>query len=299
MNSFIKNTYAYIDKHKSWWLALALLGIILIEVACTVALPVWKEYFFNGVEQKVYHVFIYGLWYFVGLSSIFALSQSLKGLVQKTLSLKLRTGVIKNLKNKWYQNLGNKVDNPDQRIAEDSFHMTDTFLMISSECLISLLIVIGLLISMLHGNIYVLISSIVYTIVSCLVAHLFYRPMVNRDKHLQRREATFRYGLAKIRMKKEYSKVTFKDVITSYTSYIRILFGYSLFKRFQGNLTTAIPYLILIPLFFSGSIEFGEVMGGAAAFELMVLNTTIILQYYPDLTKTLAAWERVLEFWRQ
>ncbi len=296
MKEFLKQTYNNCDKRWVYIWSTLLVITISLEIAATIVIPGWRTYFFNEVELKNMNGFLIGLGYFGVLSITFAIAQGFKVFIEKRLSLVLRKSVIKVLKKKWFTNIHSNLDNPEQRIAEDSRSMTEYLLEVSTEIVISAVIVVGLIISMIHSHSVLLIGSLVYTLVAGLIASRFYRPMIDRDKCLQRQEAVFRYGLSEIRMDNTPKWVSFKPIIQSYKKYISLLFGYQVFNRAQSNLTPIIPYIILIPLFFSGSITLGDVMGGVAKFELMIVNATILLQLYPQWTRTVASFERIIDF---
>ena len=58
-----------------------------------------------------------------------------------------------------------------------------------------------------------------------------------------------------------------------------------------------IPYALLVPMYFADSIGFGEVMKGVSQFDLLVINATILIIMYPKVTKALASYERIQEFY--
>jgi len=278
-----------------------LLSVVLgIEIIATVLIPVWRGYFFDGVEAKNYAIFINGLWLFVALMGMFTLVQGVKYYLAQRLAFIWRKGITKTLKTKWDSLIKVKYDynNPDQRISEDAKYMSESAIEVTIEVVISASIIIGL-ISQMWGDWMLLGLSLLYTVLATGVAMLFHRPLVNREKNWESAEADFRFSLAQIRHKgeKKCTKNLFNQIQVVYYDRIKMLMGFTLVSKAKSYLMNLVPYLILIPMYFASEITFGEVMKGISQFDLLVINATILIIMYPKVVKALAAYERVKEFY--
>ncbi len=60
-----------------------------------------------------------------------------------------------------------------------------------------------------------------------------------------------------------------------------------------------IPYFILAGSYFAGVISLGDFMSGVGAFELFVINTTLLLSYYPKLMQCRASYVIVEDFYKE
>lgn len=297
MLEIIKKSYRGSYKAKLHRLALLLLVVIIVEIAATVLIPVWREYFFDGVEAKDYDVFYRGMWYFVALMMAFVFSQGLKTYSIQILALEWRTALNNMLTEKWISKLPSKaaVDNPDQRISEDTNIASMLALELFSEVIISAAIIVGLICNM---DPTLIALSLVYTAVIAAIALFFHRPMVDREKALQRVEADYRFQLAKMVNdgKKRKLDCKYSAVLTHFKRLIRITLGFNLFSRAKNNLMNIVPLLMLVPMYFADEIGFGAIMKGVSQFDLLVINATILIILYPKVTKALASYERIKEF---
>lgn len=285
---------------KSFYLWIGLLGLLLgAEILATVLIPVWRNFFFDGIEQKSYEVFHSGLIYFAILMAVFIISQGFKWFAAQRLSLVLREALVNLLYDKW-KNVESKVDYPDQRIQEDSRVLTEKSLEVIIEVVISALIIVGLVLQM-WGSWLLLGLSAGYTLLITLAALFFHRPMVNTDKCLQRKEAGFRLELVKksLGQGSVNFKKTFESVKASYKRYTNVMLGFTLFSRAKSNFMNLVPFLVLVPMYFAGDIGFGKIMEGVSQFDLMVINATILIILYPRVTRALAGWERIKEFYEE
>jgi putative ATP-binding cassette transporter len=277
-----------------------LLLVVIIEIVATVLVPTWRDYFYGGVEAKDMHIFHTGLWYFAGLMLAFVFSQGLKTYAIQKLALEWRTALAEMLTKAWMQRLPSKaaVDNPDQRIAEDTNIASMLALELVVEVIISASIIAGLIFNMDSTLIGL---SVGYTIIIAGLAAFFHRPLVDREKALQRAEADYRFKLASIVAdgKKRDVDMEYGSVLIHFRRLINTTLGFNLFSRAKNNLMNIVPLLVLVPMYFADEIGFGAIMKGVSQFDLLVINATILIILYPKVTKALASYERIAEFYKE
>lgn len=295
----IREVYNKLNKSEFYKWAVILSILLAAEIVATVAIPVWRQYFYDGIEAKSYEVFYSGVLYFFLLMAVFVVTQGFKRYVSQRISLMMRTAITKVLQKKWVRNLEShrEIDNPDQRINEDARLVTDLSMQVVVESLISLIIIIGLLFQI--ENTALLIMSTLYTCAALTIAWIFKKPMVNTEIELQRREADHRFSLAKIVMGEGdfTSKDKYLAVCQAYLTYIKVYMYYALFHSTKSYLTSIIPLIILVPAYFAGQGSFGDVMKGVSEFELLTINATILLILYPTITKMIASYKRIINFY--
>lgn len=298
MFKLLKKAYLEADKTSFTALTAVLILLIAAEIVATVLIPEWRKYFFNGVEAKNWDVFVSGMWYFTALMGTFVIAQGFKQFTIQRLALIWRTALTKLLAKRYMRGKmsGKKSDNPDQRIAEDTNIASVLAIELLVEVIISFSIILGLV---GHMSSTLLVLSAIYTAVIVGLALLFHRPMVNSEKDLQRAEADYRFKLATIvtKREKESTRALYGSVIARFKRLINVTLAFNLFSRAKGNLMNLIPYALLIPMYFAGDIGFGEVMEGVSQFDLLVINATILIILYPKVTKALASYERIKEFY--
>src|SRR6266542_1756108 len=175
MKKFTSEIYNRIDKKRvAFWISLLLI-VMIIEISATIIIPGWRTYFFNGIEARKYEIFIRGLFYFVGISVTFATAQGFKLFIERKSGVLIREAIVEILKKRWFANIKNPIENADQRISEDSKHITECLLEVSVEVIISSAIVIGIMYTMIYSHLSLLFGSIIYTIIAGFIASKFYR----------------------------------------------------------------------------------------------------------------------------
>lgn len=293
-----KEFFNKVHKYPFYMWLLILMLLMIAEIVATVLIPTWREYFFNGIEAKNYHAFYLGLYYFISLMGVFVLTQGFKKYVGYRLALLWRTAITEVLVKKWKDkgNLGSKVDNPDQRINQDAMYASELTMTVSIEIIIAIAVTVGIILS-IH-NYLLFILAFAYVILAMFGAYFFKNPMIDTDIAVQNREAHHRFSLAKRAMGHDTdSHSKYLKMIQAYMVYLKVYLYYSLFNATKSNFSTIIPLLILVPMYFNGSIHFGEIMKGISEFDLLVANSSILLLLYPSIIRALASYRRLKQFW--
>lgn len=300
MVELLRKVYDRCDKKHLILYFSALVVLVVAEIFATQAIPHVREVFYGSLETRNTDSFTTGLVMFAALYGTFIISQGLKyGMALRT-ALLVRIGLSKVLLKAWISTDKDvsHIDNPDQRIAEDGRIATETFLKVGIEFIISAVLVIVLLIQAIQHPL-IAFASVTYTLVVVLAATRFRKPMITRDIDLQHSEADYRRSLVKISLNQGdfTAKENFSRVVCKTYRRIKLLTGFNIFSAGQNNFSVFIPWLILAPGLFAGSITFGEFMAHTALFELIVVNSTIAVALYPDVTKTESAWIRIQTFY--
>jgi ABC-type uncharacterized transport system fused permease/ATPase subunit len=186
------------------------------------------------------------------------------------------------------------IDNPDQRLAQDIQLFTQQsllFLVLLFDASLQLLGFVGilwqvsrLLLGLLLG--YVAIGTL-------LTNGVFGRALVALNQEQLQREADLRYGLARVREnaeaiafyqgeRSEFEQIwqRFRGVFQTVKRLIRWQFNLTMFQNAYQYLTFLLPFVVLAPSIFSGSLEVGAVTQSQAAFErLGAIFGLIILQF--------------------
>lgn len=279
-----------------------LLIIITTEIVMTVMIPEWRKYFYNILEIKDHEQFYYSIWLFFLLMFLLGAAQGLKTYIGQLISVELRKSGTKILLKRWVYSdkIGVKTPkNYTQAQTEALRQSTELYMNSLMEIVISAAIVILLLGS--SNNFYINLSAAVYTILMTAAATIFNRPLIMSDIFLQENESKYREALFKIA--EENGDFTAKEklanLIKSFYKYSKILMYFTLFSRLKSSLAVLVPYLLMAPAYFSNKITLGEFMQSTALFELLVINSTIIIILYPQLTKAKASARICEEFYNE
>lgn len=295
----IKEAAKRLPKVKTTLLALTLLTIVATEIIMTCLIPEWREYFYNVLQNKDQANFISSIIYFFMLMLGLGAAQGLKTWVGQLLSFEFRYAATKVLFKTWVK--GKRVaKNYTQSMTEALRNATELYLEIAVEVFISAAIVISLIAVNIH-NTAIIIAAIIYTIVASALAAFFNKPLIHSDMSWQSSEGALRETISDIAngnedfsYKKKLETLTFH-----YYLYIRVLMFFTLFSRLKASLASLIPYILLAGTYFAGGMTLGDFMAGVTIFELIVINSTILLALYPKLTKARASYKLSQTFYEE
>lgn len=260
--------------------------ILLAESILTGFLPHSRGFLFELLEAKAGPI-----WLAIGLyfSNYLFLEffQSVKAFMVLKFSLIFRTLRSKKLKS---EGVKKDVLNTPQRIQEDiklSYHSRIT---VWCEYFISGTILVQLVLLNLSEPVLV-IASLVYAIVSVVIAYLFNPRLNYAEKLVQEKEASYREGLVGRASDMFGLKVANQASLRA----AAIRMQYFLFTKLQFGLIHVLPYIVLVPKLLAGDLDLGEVVKHQATFALIVVNAAILIQYYTLLVQGKASEERVKE----
>ncbi|WP_444815025.1 ABC transporter ATP-binding protein/permease [Variovorax brevis] len=209
---------------------------------------------------------------------------------------------------------GANPDNPDQRIQEDMQLFTDYTVTLSMGILnsvVTLVTFIGILWGLsgafafnISGHEFsipglMVWAAVVYCTVGTVITHYIGRPLIGLNFQQQRFEADFRHHLVRVR---EYSEAIaldkgeavehkqldtrFSSVLRNYLALIKQQKNLVAFTASFGQLAVVFPFFLAAPRFFSGAIQFGEVMQVARAFN----TVQDALSWFVDNYDRVAVW---------
>lgn len=260
--------------------------ILLAESILTGFLPHSRGFLFELLEAKAGPI-----WLAIGLyfSNYLFLEffQSVKAFMVLKFSLIFRTLRSKKLKS---EGVKKDVLNTPQRIQEDiklSYHSRIT---VWCEYFISGTILVQLVLLNLSEPVLV-IASLLYAIVSVVIAYLFNPRLNYAEKLVQEKEASYREGLVGRASDMFGLKVANQASLRA----AAIRMQYFLFTKLQLGLIHVLPYIVLVPKLLAGDLDLGEVVKHQATFALIVVNAAILIQYYTLLVQGKASEERVKE----
>lgn len=296
--SLISKTYDKLPKAKFWGTVLILAIIVSTEIYMTTQIPVWRTEFYNIMEQKQQALFAGILVKFIGMMFFLGAAQGLKVWVGTLVSFQIRVAASKLLLKTWvYAN--KKVKNYSQAMTESLRYSTELFLEILVELTISGAIVVMLIVNNWHKP-DILVAALAYTVVVTIVAHMFQKPLISKDMQWQQAEGEYREAIVDISNGNGdfSSKRKFLTLVDSYKKYTKTIMFFTLFTQVKASVSNLVPFLMLSAPYFAGSITFGEFMGGTSTFELIVINSTILVLLYTKLTKAKSAYRITKEFWQ-
>jgi len=202
-----------------------------------------------------------------------------------------------------------QIDNPDQRIMEDIRSFTRTslaFLLIILGSLMDLASFTGILWSK-----SVLLVGVVlgYSIAGTLFTVLMGRRLVRLNFNQLRYEADFRYSLVHVRdnvesiafyqgEKPEVDRIgnRFRSVLGNFNLLIGWQRNLSFLTTAYSYLPVVLPFLVLFPPYFSGKIEYGDMVQANFAFTQIYAAMSLIVSQIEQITNFAAGVERLSTF---
>jgi putative ATP-binding cassette transporter len=210
----------------------------------------------------------------------------------------------------YYQlNSNDKIDNPDQRIAQDINSFTNislSFLLILLGSIIDLISFTYILLSI---SIPLTLLLVVYAIFGTLITVWFGKRLIGLNYNQLRREADFRYGLVHLRDNAE--SIAFyggeePESLQIQQRFVEALRNFNLLIGWQRNLgffTTGfnyfvviLPSLVVAPLYFAGKTDFGSISQADFAFGQVLGALSIIVTQFEDISAFAAGTNRLGTF---
>jgi putative ATP-binding cassette transporter len=298
------------------WLG-ALLGLCVAVGVVQVFLSYAMRDFITALTQRDHAGWVRGIWKFIAVCFVSVPVGVFYRYSQERLSLAWRRWLTQILIKRYFFNrayyrirASESVDNPDQRIAEDVKLFTTgvlNFFLVMVNSLVTLTAFLGVLWAVSGKLVGVLF---IYATVGTVVSVLFGRRLVGLYFNQYQKEATFRYGLVRVRDAAESiaffrgEKREHRDLIDRLNDVLENSFwiiGWTRNLGFFANgynyLALIIPGLIVGPMFMRGEVEFGVVTQAEGAFASVLAAVSIIIAQIEGLSSFTAGIRRLADLW--
>ncbi|WP_330083194.1 ABC transporter ATP-binding protein/permease [Methylocystis iwaonis] len=307
------------------------------QVGISVRLSFFNRDWFNAIQEKnsaefwrqLLFVFTPWAFFYVAIAVI-------EYVLKSMLVIRWRRWLTEHYIERWLSShthygmalAGGDADNPDQRIAEDVNRFIDggeegygiysySILLISTmSSLVSFAFVLWGLSGAyplpgtdIHIPGFLFWVALAYASLGTLVTHLIGRSLTGLFFEQQRREADFRFSLARLR---EYSEQVallsgehaeqgslvqrFRGIVFNYLGIVRKRKQLVSFTASYGQLSPIIPYVITAPFYFAGKIQLGVMTQTASAFGRVEGALTFFITYYTSLAQYKSVLDRLASF---
>ncbi len=151
--------------------------------------------------------------------------------------------------------------------------------------------------------------ALIYSIVATWIAHMIGKPLITLEFEQERREANFRFALARLReyseqialMRGEHSEqrhlsARFGDIVENFYRLVwaRLRLGTFTYSFNQANVV--VPYILLAPHYFSGRITLGIMTQVAGAFDRVQTAMSFFIDRYQAIASYVASINRLTSF---
>jgi vitamin B12/bleomycin/antimicrobial peptide transport system ATP-binding/permease protein len=200
-----------------------------------------------------------------------------------------------------------EIDNPDQRIADDIYSITNqsiNFLLIFAAAVFQV-VAFGHVLWRISGHLVLFL--VVYATIATLATYgVFGGKMISLHYLQRRKEADFRFGLVRVRENAEFIALyhgegqelkrvqgLFGALYENYLRLIRWQFGLNFFQYTHTLLVALLPSVVIAPRVLSGELEVGRIVEATGAFSAIMGSLTILVDNMEDLAGFAAGISRV------
>ena len=217
-----------------------------------------------------------------------------------------------------------KLDNPDQRIAEDSLLLVQKSVDLVKSLVYNLAKLIAFVAILwqvskvlkfeifgMHFEIegFLLYVALLYTLLCSLITHLIGRRLRGLNFAKQRAEADYRSDLLLVRENAEAVafmrgedaergrfRVSFGEIMKNWRSIMNTEFRLECFSASYLKITNLIPIFACLPLYLSRAMSFGDMMQARSAFYSVQDGFAWFMDYYKQIMEWAASVQRIYEF---
>ncbi len=322
------------ERRRAYALASAIVLLTLGTVALSAAITYWYKGFYNALQSYNAALIWHEVLVFTGLATIWVLANIAQQYFLQVLQNRWRRWLTASYVHRWMtrhtyyrmQVTGTRVDNPDQRIAQDLEFFTGQTLQLPLGLLNSVasIFVFGFVLWRLgepvsifghHVPGYLVWVNVAYALLGTLVVIWVGKPLFWLNNIYQRAQGDFRYGLARVRENGESIATSrghgatarhlierFQPVFDIFHRRIRRNLGVNGFSFSFNQAAVLIPVIAVLPAFLAKEIMLGGVMSVLSAFgniqqafAYLVDNFTSNGNGYLSLTEWIAVTDRLDE----
>ena len=217
-----------------------------------------------------------------------------------------------------------KLDNPDQRIAEDSLLLVQKSVDLVKSLVYNLAKLIAFVAILwqvskvlkfeifgMHFEIkgFLLYVALLYTLLCSLITHLIGRRLRGLNFAKQRAEADYRSDLLLVRENAEAVafmrgedaergrfRASFGEIMRNWRSIMNTEFRLECFSASYLKITNLIPIFACLPLYLSQAMSFGDMMQARSAFYSVQDGFAWFMDYYKQIMEWAASVQRIYEF---
>jgi putative ATP-binding cassette transporter len=311
-----------------------IVGLGLAGVQIAVKLIAWNADFYNALQKLDVPAALQQIKVYFILTAISVLLHLASTYLRKMLQIRWRHALTEAALDRWlshkaYWHLRDRtdigLDNPDQRIAEDCRIFVEK---LTEEALELISKIVGLIsfTAILWGLStfplafvlagydveiprYMVWAAPIYVLIASIVTQWLGSPLKRLEFEHQRREADFRFALARIRENVEAVALAsgepaerrvlsqrFRHIVGNWRALANreLILGFFSRPYFQTVLT--IPIFLALPAYLAGRVTFGGLMQLRSAFQNVVTTLSWFIFSYKDLALLAATASRLSHF---
>src|ERR1700682_3549840 len=314
------------EQRRARILLIPVIAMELGRVAVTVLLNRWYNGFYGALQDRNWSAFVYQIIYFCGIGVAATVLTAYKQYLNQWLEIRWRRWMTNYYLEHWLnsathyrmQLIGDRADNPDQRIAEDIRLFIERTLTISVGFLSAMAVVASFIVilwilsadaplHLYHTTFaipgYLVWTALIYAIFGTAVSHLIGRALIGLNFNQQRYEADFRFNLVRVRenseqiallgcepMEIDRLRTRFEKVVANWYLIMSRQKRLSFFTVGFTQVAIVFPIIVVSPTYFAGVMQLGGLMQTATAFA----TVQTALSYFVTIYRDFAEWRAVI-----
>jgi putative ATP-binding cassette transporter len=314
------------DQRRARLLLASVIAMELSLVGVTVLLNRWYNGFYDALQDRNWSAFVYQITYFCGIAVSATLLTTYKLYLNQWLEIRWRRWMTNYYIEQWLnsaahyrmQLIGDRADNPDQRIAEDIRLFIERTLTIVVGFLSAMAVVASFIVILweLSANAplhlyqttfaipgYLVWAALIYALFGTAVSHFIGRALTGLTFNQQRYEADFRFNLVRVRenseqiallggepMEIDRLRTRFERVVANWYLIMSRQKRLSFFTVGFTQVAIVFPIIVVSPTYFVGVMQLGGLMQTATAFA----TVQTALSYFVTIYRDFAEWRAVI-----
>jgi vitamin B12/bleomycin/antimicrobial peptide transport system ATP-binding/permease protein len=315
------------DKRAGRWLLTAVIAIELAGVANDVLLNLWRNRFYNALQEKDWDGFVREMFVFCGLAAIAVFLSIYQLYLNQWLQIRWRRWMTTKYLHGWLheanhyrmQLQGEGADNPDQRLADDVKLFVAQTLGIATALLSSIVSLASFIVILwglsqaaplhLFGSDlsipgYLVWAALIYAIFGTALTQWIGSPLVHLNFLQQHYEADYRFDLVRVRenteqialLKGESAERTrllgrFGLIIENWYAIMSRTKRLTAFTQSYSQAAVIIPFILVTPAYFANKILLGVLVQTAEAFG----KVQDALSFFVSAYRSLAEWRAAID----
>jgi vitamin B12/bleomycin/antimicrobial peptide transport system ATP-binding/permease protein len=293
------------EKYKAWGMLFVLLLLLAAVNGLNVVINYVAGNFMTALQEKNEPEFWKFLWIYGGVFVAAIPIVAIYPWMREKLAMNWRRWLTAHLLDKYFKdrayyrvnNLGH-IDNPDERIAYDVDAVVRTALVLMLLVLDSIVTFASFItiLWMIAPNLVWM--CIGYAIVGTGVTFWFGKRLIKINYDQAKLEADFRYGLVHVRNNTE--SIAFyrgenneknevmrrlKDALSNFNLLIGWTRNIGFVQKGYDYFIVLVPYIVIAPLFFAGTVKFGVLTQANMAFNQILLAVSLLVMEFTRISQ--------------
>ena len=315
------------DKRAGRWLLAAVIAVELSLVANDVLLNLWRNRFYNALQEKDWDGFVREMFVFCGLAAVAVflsiyqlyLGQWLQIRWRKWMTTKYLDGWLDGANHYRMQLQGEDADNPDQRLADDVKMFVSQTLGVATSLLSSIVSLASFIVILwglselapprLFGHDfpipgYLVWGALIYAVLGTALTQWIGSPLVRLNFEQQHYEANYRFDLVRVRENTEQIALLkgepaervrlldrFRLIVENWYEIMNRTRRLTAWTQSYAQAAVIIPFILVTPAYFANKILLGVLMQTAEAFG----KVQDALSFFVSAYRSLAEWRAVID----